>query len=210
VLFKKGSEACGWSYLLPLFWHGYPQLIHDNDHEAVSDNPVPFLTDGTRLQPECFNDSNPHAFHLKRLICYDIALTHIKHQFEETDDIVTCNRGFNADRQAERRVARSDLFRSNIQLPRERPCWEDPDLAIKCLWFERFRGFLRDWPPVGSRERPHLTTTFTDIHDVAVFAIAANELLAVYYTAVLKTLHVVPTLMWTFPGTGSVREYLSI
>jgi hypothetical protein len=157
-----------------------------------------------------FNDSNHLAFRLKRLLCYDIAVTHIKHQFEETDDIIIRDLGFSPERQARRRAKCSDLFRSNIRLLSVRPPWEDLDLATTCLWFERFRGFLRNWPPVGSGEHLHLATKFTDISSYVAFDAAVNELLTVYYSGVVKKLNVIPTLMWTFPEVDGLDQYLSI
>jgi len=207
TLFMKEAKRKGSHFALEFFWHPLPQFLFGDEQPQ---NCVPRLTSGIRLYPQCFDDSDPHAFCLKRLICYDVALTHIKHQFEETDDIVIRDLGFSPDCQAQRRVARSDLFRSDIRLPKEQPLWEHVDLAIKCQWFERFRGFLRDWPPVGSQDHPHLAITFTNIGDTTTFALAVNELLAVYYSCVLKTMHVIPTLMWTFPGTEGLQQYLPI
>ena len=208
ALFKKESYQ-GVEYNLNSFWHSYPQLLFDDVKDATN-NLVPILTNGIPLDPTDFNDSNHLAFRLKRLLCYDIAVTHIKHQFEETDDIIIRDLGFRPNRQARRRAKRSDLFRSSIRLPSVRPPWEDLDLATTCLWFERFRFFLRDWPAVGSGEHLHLATKFTDISSHMAFDVAVNELLTVYYSGVVKKLNVVPTLMWKFPEVEGLDRYLSI
>jgi hypothetical protein len=79
TLFAK--EKCpGVEYNLRFFWQSYPQLIsnHDPDVFKPTYEYSPTLSNGTRLQPKDFANSSPTAFMLKRLICYDVALTHMK------------------------------------------------------------------------------------------------------------------------------------
>jgi hypothetical protein len=208
TLFKKESYQ-GIEYTLESFWRSYPQLLFDDVKDAMQ-NLTPVLSNGVPLKPMDFNDSNHIAFQLKRLLCYDIAVTHIKYQFEETDDIIICDLGFSPECQAHRRAKRSDLFRSSIRLLSVRPPWEDHDLVTTCLWFEKFRGFLRNWPAVGSGECEHLAIRFTDIRSYVAFDVAVNELLTVYYSGVVKKLNVIPTLMWKFPEVDGLDLYLSI
>jgi hypothetical protein len=130
----------------------------------------------------------------------------MQHQFKETDDIFLRDmKHYSAEHKARRRLERSKLFRSNIRLLKECPPWELPDLATRSSWFEQFHAFLHDWPPVGSHECPHLTVQLTGIDDKA-FAQELNELFIIYYSGIVKTLHVVPTLMWTFPGMQGLPE----
>jgi hypothetical protein len=107
-----------------------------------------------------------------------------------------------------RRLRRSNLFRSNTRFLHDCPSWEQ-DLLFKSIWFERFRGFLHDWPVVGSHTHPHLTVMLTGINQAA-FDRAVNELFIVYFSGVIKILHVVPTVPWTFPGTKGLDRYLSM
>jgi hypothetical protein len=111
VLFKAESYQVV-EYTLNSFWHSYSQLLFDDVTDATEYLP-PVLSNGVPLNPMDFNDSNHLAFRLKRLLCYDIAVTHINHQFE---DIIIRDLGSSPDRQARRRAKRSDLFRSNIRL----------------------------------------------------------------------------------------------
>ena len=133
----------------------------------------------------------------------------MKFQFEETDDAFLRDMEFTAGQKAQRRLQRSTLFRSDNHIPKECPPWEHPDLAVKSLWFERFRGFICHWPVVGSHPHPHLTVKFTGINHES-FAQAVNELFIVYYSGVIWVLHVVPTILWTFPGTEGLDRYLSM
>lgn len=210
TLFTKGG-CPGVEYHLRYFWQSYPQLISDDDHDTfqAEHDYAPTVSDGTRLQPNDFCDSNPTAFMLKRLICYDVAVAHMKYQFEETDDAFLCDMKYTAIEKTHRRMRRSNLFRSGIRLPTDRPPWEHPDLPVRSIWFERFRGFLHDWPAVGSHTHPHLTVKLTGISQAA-FDRAINELFIVYYSGVIKALHVVPTVLWTFPGTKGLGRYLSV
>ena len=207
ALFKKTTPHDG-HFSLAYFWWSHPGLMFDDAKEARAFRGN-LLSDGTLLHPYDFKDSNPLAFRLKRLVCYDIALTHIKHQFEEADDILIRDLDFSPDRLVQRRADRADLFRCDIRLLKAPPPWEHPDLVVKSSWFERFRGFLQDWPAIGSSEHPHLAVKLTNIDDTT-FMRALNELLMVYYSGVVKTLHVIPTLMWTFPGTQGLGRYLSM
>jgi hypothetical protein len=207
VLFKKSIPSDG-HFLLANFWISYPWLMFDNEKDALAYR-GPLLSDGTTLDPYDFKDSNPLVFDLKRLLCYDIALTHTKYQFEEADDILIHHLDFSPDRQERRWADCADLFRCDICLLRAPPPWENPDLTIKSLWFERFHGFLQDWPAVGSSKHSHLAVQLTNI-DNTTFMRALNKLLMVYYSGVAKTLHVIPTLMWTFPSMHRLDQYLSI
>jgi hypothetical protein len=210
TLFVKEKQP-GTEYLLRFFWRASPKLIFgdSDDRDASTRDFAPTLIDGTRLRPEDFCDSNPLAFGLKRLICYNVILTHMKFQFEETDDAFLRNMEFTAGQKAQRRLQRSTLFHSDNHIPKDCPPWEHPDLAVKSLWFEQFRGFIRHWPVVGSHTHPHLTDKLTGI-DHESFARAVNELFIVYYSGVIRVLHVVPTILWTFPGTEGLGHYLSI
>jgi len=109
------------------------------------------------LSPRHFCDSNPFAFDIKHLLCYDIALTHMKYQFEQSDDILMQRKNLDGNVMECHRSCHSQLFRHSLALPNRQPAWESNDLVVKAAWFEEFRTFICDWPQVCT-DKPHCYT----------------------------------------------------
>jgi hypothetical protein len=203
--FKKAARKSDSDFLLHLFWLYDPFLWECGD---IPQEISPFLDDHTRLSPDHFVESNKHSFNLKRMLCYDIALTHIKFQFEETDEIFQKDREIDAETLDKRRRCRSTLFRTSLSIPTTPPAWESTDPSIRTAWFEEFRSFLRDWPPVYPH-RPLCHTPLTDLKE-PVLSQQIVSMLAVYYTGVIRSLGTIPTMMWTYPGERGLNSFVNI
>jgi hypothetical protein len=200
--FRKAAKKSSLQYDLRQFWKFDPSLLSTAEHELEDISPV--LQDQTRLHPDDFLDSNEHAFDLKRLLCYDFAITHIKYQFERTDEELVRNKNLDPNVLEDRRRRRSVLFRDSRALLSAPPPWESPDLTVKAAWFEKLGTFLCDWPVDASRygcligmQEPEFSRT-------------VNGMLVDYYTWIIKTLNAIPTVMWTFPGTRGLDRFASI
>jgi hypothetical protein len=203
--FKKAARNLGREFDLRHFWSYDPFLWKDG---CVPEDICPLLRDGTSLTPHHFLDSNPRSFNLKRLLCYDIALTHAAFQFEETDEIYMREKNMSADSLAMRRSSRLTLFNRLLDVRICSPAWEHRDDRIKASWFDSFRLFLLDWPPVYAH-RPHRNTSLRGLKGTALSR-EIISLLQVYYTGVIKALNTIPTLMWTYPGIQGLSKFLTI
>jgi hypothetical protein len=174
--------------------------------------PPPWLVDGTVLSPEHFLDSNPRSFELRRMACYDIALTHMKFQFERTDDYFMEKMALTLEEKEKRLETRGDLFRSSIRILTEEPDWESDDHFIKATWYERLRYFVKDWQ-VYDNLKPHgdrdLSQDLTKVYKW-IFPRVLNALLVRYLSGVAKVLNVVPTILWLHPGMHGLKEYRTI
>jgi hypothetical protein len=143
--FRKSPS--GTSYALETFWRSDPGFIEAGASPSSSPELERRLGDMTLLQPQFFQDSHPFGYELKKLICYDIALLHIQHQFEATDDhfLVKMGVGVDSVQAVLRRNLREDLFRTSVKFIKETPPWESFDNETKAAWYERLRYFVQDW-----------------------------------------------------------------
>ena len=204
--FKKAARNLGVEFDLRHFWRHDPFLWADG---STPKDISPVLGDpNVRLSPEDFLDTPPHSFRLKRLLCYDIAVFHIHFQFEEVDEILMKARNLDIKLLDERRQQRWPLFHRSFSIWNTAPPWESPDPNTQIAWFEIFRGFLCDWPPVYPN-RPHCRTSLIQLEGSELQS-EIGYILQVYYTGVIKTLNTIPTLMWTYPGTQGLKNFIAV
>jgi hypothetical protein len=204
--FKRAArKQLGQVFDLRRFWQFDPSLLWE---DGCTQDITPILRDQSQLDPDHFLDGNEYAFNLKRLLCYDIALTHVKYQFEETDEVFLKEKMLCKEALDERRCRRSTLFRASPTLLTAPPPWESNDFTVKAAWFEEFRTFLLDWPHVYARQ-PHCDVSLVDLQEPA-FSREVNSILLVYYTGVIKTLNTIPTMMWTYPRNRGLDRFTNI
>jgi hypothetical protein len=204
--FKKAARKLGQEFNIHRFWLHDPFLW---DNGCIPEDIPPVLSDSqTRLSPHDFLESQTYSFALKQLLCYDIATLHVMFQFEETDEIFMKDKNLDANLLNDRRQRRSPLFRSSSSIWKTLPPWQSQDLDEQVAWFEMFRGFLCDWPPVN-RNHPHCRTSLFPLTGTALTQ-EISYILQVYYTGVIKTLNTIPTLMWTYPGIRGLERFMTI
>jgi len=194
--FKKAAKRIGKPYDLRYFWRSDPFFC---DAQTAADEKLdlaPLIEDDNRLQPDHFLDSNEHAFTLKRMVCYDIALTHIGHQFNQADEFYLRERNLGEHEMAKRRRDRSSLFRETVTMKFTPPPWQSDTLDVRAAWFEKLRLLLLDWPTVCDA---HGTASVIGLQEPE-FSNEVYRLLVVYYSGVAIALNTIPTSMWTHPS----------
>jgi hypothetical protein len=199
-IFRKNSSPAR-PYDLKSFWRSDPGIVFENG--MIDDrDPTPRLHDLTRLLPEMFEDSHPAAFALKRFMCYDIAIAHVQHQFEQADNAYLATKGLDPNSYALlfRRNGRESLFRCSAGFVDQAPAWESPNLSVRAGWYERFRHFIRDW------QSDRLQKDISLLQEPE-FSLEVQTLLIVYFEGVARYLRTVPTMLWTFPGTRDVNFF---
>ena len=193
--FKKAARRIGKPYDLRYFWRSDPFFC---DAKTAADEKLdlaPVLENGSRLEPDHFLDTNELTFTLKRMVCYDIALMHISHQFDQTDEFYLRERNLGEHEMVERRRRRSSLFRETITMKFTPPPWQSDRLEVQATWFEKLRLLLLDWPSVcGARS----TASVIGLQEPE-FSNAVHGLLVVYYSGIALALNTIPTSMWSHP-----------
>jgi hypothetical protein len=114
--FKKAARRMGKPYVLHYFWRSDPFFC---DAKTAADEKLdlaPLIENDIRLHPDHFLDTNKHAFILKHMVCYDIALMHISHQFNQADEFYLRERNLGEAEMDEWRCRRSSLFRETITM----------------------------------------------------------------------------------------------
>jgi hypothetical protein len=204
-IFKKNASPTN-SFNLGTFWRSDPGFIFENGTEGR--DLTPLLVDATPLLPQTFEDSHPAAFALKRLICYDIAVAHIQHQFEQADDAFLAMKGLDSDTHEVvfRKSRREALFRKSVRSIDQTPAWESPSLSKRAAWYEQFRFFVKDW----QINRPGCLQKNISLLQEPAFSEEVQVLLIVYFEGVAHVLRTVPTTMWTFPGTRGLDLFLTL
>ena len=204
--FKKAARKKGQPYDLRYFWKSDPFFC---DAKQVADETLdlaPLLKDGSILQPDDFLDSNDHVFALKRMVCYDIALMHISHQFIQADEFYLREKGLGEHEMNERRRQQSTLFRETVTMQIVIPPWQSDNRNVRDSWLEKLRVLLLDWPPVNG---PHSTVSVIGL-DEPEFSKEVNGFLIVYYSGVANALNTIPTSMWTYPGWPGYHRFALI
>ena len=202
-IFRKNTASTS-PFTLATFWQSDPGVIFEPGTEPY--NLTPRLRDNTQLVPKMFEDSHPAGFALKRFLCYDIALTHVQYQFEQTDDAFMAASGAdpNSAGMKSRLRLRGNLFRDSVRLLDYPPPWQVESIIVRAGWYERLRFFVKDW----QFNRPgYLQQDISDMNEPA-FSRELQTLLVVYFEGVARFQNTVPTLMWTFPGVHGVRNFL--
>jgi hypothetical protein len=204
-IFKKNSSPTR-PYDLNSFWQSDPGVVFQNSTNDRARDPTPRLHDSTLLLPQMFEDSHPAAFALKRFICYNIAVAHVQHQFEQADDAYLTTKGLDPESHEVlfRRNDRESLFRSSVEFVDQTPAWESPNLSVRAAWYERFRYFIQDWQLESNR----LQKDISQLQEPE-FSLEVQTLLIVYFEGVARYLRTVPTMLWTFPGVRDVN-FLSV
>jgi hypothetical protein len=139
-------------------------------------------------------------------VCYDIAVMHISHQFNQADEFYLGEKGRGEHEMNKRRQQRSTLFRDTVTMRLAIPPWQSDNREVRDTWFEKLRVLLLDWPPVYG---PHSTTSVIGL-DEPEFSKEVSGFLIVYYSGVANALNTIPTLMWTHPGRQGLRPFASI
>jgi hypothetical protein len=204
-IFKKHASPAA-PFDLRVFWLSDPGLIFKTGTEVR--DLTSRLSDGTMLLPHMFQDCHPLGFTLKRMVCFDIALSHVEHQFERTDDKFVAEMGLDSssERIKFRHKLRRNLFRDSVRLLDAAPPWESQSLVVKAGWYERLRFFVKDW----QIHRPGYLQKDISIMNEPAFSREVQSLLVVYFEGVAHVLNTVPTMPWTFPSTHGVRNLLTL
>ena len=201
--FKRAARKKGQPYDLRYFWRSDPFFCDARQAADDEFDLAPVLKNNVRLHPDHFIDSNEHAFALKRLVCYDIALMHVSHQFNQADEFYLRGKDLGEHAMTERRRQRSEIFRETIAIQFATPRWQSNTLSIRATWFERLQVLLLDWPPVYG---PHSTISLIGLQEPE-FSREVNGILIVYYSGIANGLNTIPTSMWTHPGEQGLRNY---
>ena len=204
--FKKAARKKGQPYDLRYFWRSDPFFYDARQAVDETLDLAPVLKDGIRLQPDDFLDSNDHAFALKRMVCYDIALMHISHQFIQADEFYLRGKGLGEHEMNERRQRQSTLFQDTVTMQLVVPLWQSDNRNVRDTWLEKLRVLLLDWPPVYG---PHSTVSVIGL-DEPEFSREVNGFLMVYYSGVAIALNTIPTSMWTYPGRPGYHRFALI
>ena len=206
-IFKKNTPPTV-PFDLTTFWRSDPDFIFRPGSERQ--NLAPRLRDATSLVPDVFGDLHDAGYALKRFLCYDIAIAHVEHQFEQTDDAFMAAKGEVPDskKMVWRRELRQGLFRdSEPGRPwLDKPPWEVTNLTVRAGWYERLRLFVQDWQIDG----PGCLQQDIGIMNEPAFSRELQTLLVVYFEGVARFQNAVPTLLWTFPGTRGIEIYLDL
>ena len=204
-IFRKNTASTT-PFTLATFWQSDPGIIFEpgSEHHDLTSR----LRNGTPLVPEMFEDSHPAGYALKRALCYDIALTHVQFQFEQTDDafMVASGADPNSGAMKLRLRLRRFVFRDSVRLLQYAPPWEMESLVVRSGWYERLRFFVKDW----QLNRPGYLQQDISIMNEPAFSRELQTLLVVYFEGIAHFQNTVPTLMWTFPGVHGVKHFLSL